>query len=156
MARRRERDLAKEAGWREVFARFAASGLAVREFCRREQLVEPTFYAWRRTIAERDRGPSAHAAEAIGAQPAAAFVPIVVAESAAGAGCASSVRAVPSASLGASSTASASTSSIAASSIAASSIAVELPLGCVLRFAGPAACGQLADFVLALQARAGR
>jgi hypothetical protein len=120
--------------------------LAVREFCRREQLVEPTFYAWRRTIAERDRGLNAHAAEAIAAQPAPAFVPIVVAESAADTGCASSVRAVPSASHSASSTASASTSSIA----------VELPLGCVLRFAGPAACGQLADFVFALQARAGR
>lgn len=51
---RHQQDPAKEAYWRKVLNRFAASGLSVREFCRREQLSEPSFYAWRRTIGERD------------------------------------------------------------------------------------------------------
>ena len=64
------RDEAKEAYWRKVFKRFSASGLSVREFCKREQLTESAFYVWRRTIGERDdtrtSGP--------------AFVPAVVTE----------------------------------------------------------------------------
>lgn len=66
MANRR-RDLAKERWWREVLARRAASGLSVREFCRRERLGEASFYAWRRTLIQRDRAPKG-----------AAFVPVVV------------------------------------------------------------------------------
>ena len=34
--------------------RHAVSGLNVREFCRREQLAETSFFAWRRTIRQRD------------------------------------------------------------------------------------------------------
>jgi hypothetical protein len=49
------RDAAKERLWRDALRRFAASGLSVRSFCRREALCEASFYAWRRTIAERDR-----------------------------------------------------------------------------------------------------
>lgn len=48
------RDVAKEQGWREVLARHLASGLSVREFCRRESLSESAFHSWRRTIAQRD------------------------------------------------------------------------------------------------------
>ncbi len=51
---RHQREPAKEAAWRGVLQRFASSSLSVREFCRREQLPESAFYAWRRTIAERD------------------------------------------------------------------------------------------------------
>lgn len=50
----KQRDLAKEAHWRGVFQQFAASGLSVRGFCRREALSEANFYAWRRTLAARD------------------------------------------------------------------------------------------------------
>jgi hypothetical protein len=50
---KQERDLAKEAHWRDVFQQFAASGLSVRGFCRREALGEINFYAWRRTLALR-------------------------------------------------------------------------------------------------------
>ena len=53
MAKHR-RDPAKEALWRKRLQRFAASGLSVREFCKREQVTESAFYAWRRTIGERD------------------------------------------------------------------------------------------------------
>jgi transposase-like protein len=52
---RSERDPKREQFWRNALARFGGSGLSVREFCRRERLGEPLFYAWRRTIAERDR-----------------------------------------------------------------------------------------------------
>ncbi|MCO6045265.1 hypothetical protein NG895_15240 [Aeoliella sp. ICT_H6.2] len=65
---KKQRDPAKEGYWRKVLGRFAASGLSVREFCKREQLTESAFYAWRRTIDERE--------EAGGSQPA--FVPAVV------------------------------------------------------------------------------
>ncbi len=63
-----QQDPAKEAYWRKVLKRFATSGLSVREFCKREQLTESQFYAWRRTIGERE--------DAGNAQPA--FVPAVV------------------------------------------------------------------------------
>lgn len=66
-----QRDVAKEAYWRKVLKQFSASGLSVREFCKREQLTESAFYAWRRTIGERD----------VNAQPA--FVPAVVTKEAA-------------------------------------------------------------------------
>ena len=62
------RDVAKEAYWRKVLKQFSASGLSVREFCKREQLTESALYAWRRTIGERD--------EARTSGPA--FVPAVV------------------------------------------------------------------------------
>jgi transposase-like protein len=67
MAKRR-RDGAKEAYWRKTLQRFAASGLSGREFCRREKLAESAFYAWRRTIGERNRASNS--------EPA--FVPAVV------------------------------------------------------------------------------
>lgn len=49
-----QRDLAKEEFWRGVVARHAASGLSVRLFCRQERLTESAFYAWRRTLSERE------------------------------------------------------------------------------------------------------
>jgi len=71
MANKR-RDAGKERFWREVLERQAASGLSVRAFCRREKLTESAFYAWRRTVAERNTevGPTRHAA----------FVPMTVIE----------------------------------------------------------------------------
>jgi transposase-like protein len=53
MANRR-RDAGRERLWRSRLKRQAASRLSVRAFCRREGVAEPSFYAWRRTIAERD------------------------------------------------------------------------------------------------------
>jgi transposase-like protein len=51
---KQHRDPAREALWRNTFKRFAASGLSVREFCKRENVTESAFYAWRRTVAERN------------------------------------------------------------------------------------------------------
>jgi len=47
------RDAGKERFWRDVLGRQAKSGLSVAAFCRREGLTQPSFYAWRRTIAKR-------------------------------------------------------------------------------------------------------
>jgi hypothetical protein len=48
------RDPRRETFWRGVLKRFSASRLSVRAFCKREHLTESAFFAWRRTIAERD------------------------------------------------------------------------------------------------------
>jgi len=81
MANRR-RDAGREGVWRRTIRRQAHSGLSVRAFCRRAGVTEPSFYAWRRTIARRDgerkplRVPHRPKAKAHGA----AFVPLVVTE----------------------------------------------------------------------------
>jgi hypothetical protein len=49
------RDLHKERLWRQRLARWQRSGLTGRDFCRREHLSEPSFYGWKREIAQRDR-----------------------------------------------------------------------------------------------------
>jgi len=54
----RNRDAGRERFWRATLKRQAASGLSVRAFCRQETLAESNFYAWRRTIAERDQEKS--------------------------------------------------------------------------------------------------
>jgi hypothetical protein len=59
-----------ERTWRDRVTRWKAGGLSVRDFCRTEGLSEPSFYSWRRTIAERDA--------ATAAPDAPAFVPLHV------------------------------------------------------------------------------
>lgn len=63
-----DRDVAKEQFWRDAVSRQASSGLHVRAFCQQEQLTESAFYAWRRTIRERDDQ----------VKPAPSFVPAVM------------------------------------------------------------------------------
>jgi hypothetical protein len=71
---RHGRDPQREAYWRGVLKRFSASGLSVRTFCRRERLTESAFFAWRRTIAERD----GQTRPSVVLRKAPAFVPAVV------------------------------------------------------------------------------
>jgi hypothetical protein len=54
MSRRSERDRGKERFWRSMLGQWRRSGLSIRDFCAGQQLSEPSFYAWRRTLAERD------------------------------------------------------------------------------------------------------
>ena len=61
----KQRSGEREAFWREQVGRQAACGLSVRQFCEERRLSEPSFYAWRRTLKERDQGP--------------AFVPVMLA-----------------------------------------------------------------------------
>lgn len=44
----------KEQFWRRVMRQWRGSGLSVRAFCEERGLSEPSFYGWRRTLAERD------------------------------------------------------------------------------------------------------
>jgi uncharacterized protein (DUF2126 family) len=79
MAKGQQRDPRKEVFWRGVLARFAKSGLSIRAFCRRERFAEPTFYAWRRVVAERDAEPRHAQRPRTKCQTASqAFVPLVV------------------------------------------------------------------------------
>lgn len=45
----------KEQHWRELIEKWRASGQSVRGFCAEHHIAEPSFYAWRRTIALRDQ-----------------------------------------------------------------------------------------------------
>lgn len=49
----KQRSGEREAFWREQVRRQAASRLSVRRFCEEKGLSEPSFYAWRRTLAQR-------------------------------------------------------------------------------------------------------
>ena len=54
MAKRRARDLTKEAAWRRRLARHADSGQSVRAWCLRHRVKEAAFHWWRRELARRD------------------------------------------------------------------------------------------------------
>ena len=49
------RDPRKERFWRRLLQRWQRSGLSIRAFCRQQGCSEPSFHAWRRTLAQRDR-----------------------------------------------------------------------------------------------------
>ena len=48
------RDTSKENFWRGVLDEHARSGMNIREFCRKKNIKEALFYAWRRQIRFRD------------------------------------------------------------------------------------------------------
>jgi hypothetical protein len=84
------RDRGKERFWRQHLAAWRRSGLGIRDYCRSAGLSEPSFYAWRRVLAERRaarRTVAAARKQNARQQPSttvAAFVPVrVIAESAA-------------------------------------------------------------------------
>jgi transposase-like protein len=54
MPTRKQRRSGKEQFWRRMFRQWRASGLSVRAFCHLHGLAEPSFYAWRRTLTQRD------------------------------------------------------------------------------------------------------
>jgi len=54
MSKGKPRDPRKERYWRRLLAQRDKSGLSVRAFCELHGLSEPSFYAWRRMLAERD------------------------------------------------------------------------------------------------------
>jgi|SRR5579862_2649991 hypothetical protein len=79
MAQGRTRDERKEQQWRRWLGEWRSSGLSVRAFCARHGLTEPTFYAWRRVLAQR---PAARRAfvpvEVVADQPTALASPLEV------------------------------------------------------------------------------
>ena len=54
MSTNNQRSSDKEQFWRKMVRQCRRSGLSVRAFCEEQGLSEPSFYAWRRTIAARD------------------------------------------------------------------------------------------------------
>jgi transposase len=54
MAHGRPRDPRNEQRWRRRIREWQASGLTVRDFCARHALAQPTFYAWRRQLQQRE------------------------------------------------------------------------------------------------------
>jgi len=55
MPQGKPRNSQKERFWRQVIKRWLQSGLTVATFCSQNHLSEASFYAWRRTLAARDR-----------------------------------------------------------------------------------------------------
>jgi hypothetical protein len=45
-------DSGKAAAWRQRFRRFSRSGLTVARFCAKERVSAPSFYYWRRRLAQ--------------------------------------------------------------------------------------------------------
>ena len=67
------RDGRKEQRWRRLIDDWRASGLTVRAYCARHRLAEPSFYAWRRELQQRDADRAAFVpVRLVGEAPAAA------------------------------------------------------------------------------------
>lgn len=75
-SRRRDREL----HWRGVVQRQATSGLNVAAFCRQESISAPSFYLWRRKLAQRDATAerSAGAASRSGAGSIGPLLPVQI------------------------------------------------------------------------------
>jgi hypothetical protein len=54
MAHGKPRDPHKEQHWRRLIQLWKNSGLTVRVFCARHHISQPSFYAWRRELQQRD------------------------------------------------------------------------------------------------------
>jgi transposase-like protein len=54
MANGKPRDPRKEQHWRRLIQLWKNSGLSVRAFCARHHIAQPSFYAWRRELQQRD------------------------------------------------------------------------------------------------------
>jgi hypothetical protein len=54
MSQGKPRDTRKEQQWRRWIGQWQHSGLTIRAFCERHHLSQPSFYAWRRAIQQRD------------------------------------------------------------------------------------------------------
>jgi hypothetical protein len=79
MAKRGGRDHGKERFWRRTLRQWRRSGLSVRAFCAEHGLAEPSFYAWRRIVAERDQESArVRAKPERGSDDAPVFVPLRV------------------------------------------------------------------------------
>jgi hypothetical protein len=87
MAGRSKRDCSKERFWRRILRQWRRSGLSVRDFCAEHEVTEPSFYAWRRIVADRDQESARVRAEserhsdsqtATGSDDTPVFVPLRV------------------------------------------------------------------------------
>jgi len=73
---RGQRDRTKERLWRRHVAAWRRSGQSARAYCKSAGVSEPSFYAWRRVLVERealDRAGAAHAGDRVLSGQAAAI-----------------------------------------------------------------------------------
>jgi transposase-like protein len=74
----------KELGWRRLLDRQAGSGLSIREYCAKEGISQPSFYAWRKRFRDRDsvgrRGSKPSSSEK--ANVSSEFIPLRLRDSA--------------------------------------------------------------------------
>jgi hypothetical protein len=84
------RNGAKERSWRGLIQQWRHSGMTIRDFCVEHEVSEPSFFAWRRTIADRDRQSGHSSADGYGnvdsnkTQDSPTFVPLHVVSTPAG------------------------------------------------------------------------
>ena len=81
-----KRNSQKEAYWRDIVKRQARSGLSVRSFCSEQDISEPSFYGWRKKLAQRDQQVVATSSRsskngAASSDTGPAFIPLAVADS---------------------------------------------------------------------------
>jgi len=83
-----QRDRAKARRWRGYLAAWRRSGQSVRAFCAAQGLAEPSFYSWRRVLAQRARRggakttPGGRNAAATAAAEESPFLPVRLVEDA--------------------------------------------------------------------------
>ena len=80
-----KRKAQKEAYRRDIVKRQARSELSVRRFCAEQHISEPSFYAWRKRLGERNGRkvtPSSRPSEtgSAGSANGQAFIPLAVAD----------------------------------------------------------------------------
>jgi hypothetical protein len=73
MSRGKPRDPSKERFWRRMVQQWRRSGLSVRAFCKQHGLSQPSFYAWRRTLAAREAALPAFVPVEVLPEPRALF-----------------------------------------------------------------------------------
>lgn len=81
-----KRNAQKEAYWRDIVKRQARSGLSARSFCSEQGISEPSFYGWRKKLAQRDQEVVATSSRSSNSGSAnsdngPAFIPLTVADS---------------------------------------------------------------------------
>ncbi len=68
-AKRKRQTKRTEAEWKAIFTKFNKSGLTIKDFCRRENLVQSTFKRWQQNLGEKtparfvDLSPTAKSAD---------------------------------------------------------------------------------------------
>ena len=75
------RDPKLEQFWRRHLRRQSASGRTIRDYCREHGLREPSFYAWRRSIRQRDHSTPCSVGHTVSPSTPPAFLPVAIVDS---------------------------------------------------------------------------
>lgn len=67
-----------ELRWRDILRRQTRSGLSIRQFCAKERVSEPSFFAWRKKLRGRESrdAPSRMSSQVDDARNGQAFIPL--------------------------------------------------------------------------------